>query len=195
MLISWRIKMEKEFEKLIKTLNKFEGLKLIDNSTDNSWIHFKLDNENSLAAISAQVTDVKEYYPCNLLVLANKNDPNDFSYQLVIEGDAKKNAIKILIKKLENVLATNGDIKKAKQKELGLPDLSLITIRQMAAELKQRNGLTFALVWIENAERDNIAIEGSGNPTQLVGLLTRGSHMAIEWADKNIKFFKPRDDE
>ena len=73
--------------------------------------------------------------------------------------------------------------------------MSLLTIRQMAAELKMRNGLTFALVWIENAERDNIAIEGSGNPTQLVGLLTRGSHMAIEWADKNIKFFKPREDD
>ena len=76
-----------------------------------------------------------------------------------------------------------------------MPDLSLVTIRQMAMELKRRNNLTFALVWIENNERDNIAIEGSGNPTQLVGLLARGSHMAIEWADKSIKFYKPSDDE
>ena len=93
------------------------------------------------------------------------------------------------------MLENNGNLRKARQKELGLPDLSLITIRQMATELKQRTGLTFALVWIENTERDNIAIEGSGNPTQLVGLLTRGTHMAIEWADKSIKFYKPGCDE
>ena len=69
--------------------------------------------------------------------------------------------------------------------------MSLVTIRQIANELKTRNNLTFALVWIENSERDNIAIEGSGQPTQLIGLLARGTHMAIEWADKNIRFYKP----
>lgn len=64
----------------------------------------------------------------------------------------------------------------------------------MAVELKKRENLTFAVVWIEDNDRDNIAIEGSGNPTQLVGLLARGLHMAIEWADKNIKFHKPKDE-
>lgn len=187
--------MEKEFTKLVTTLNKFEGFNIIDISTEYKWIHFKLNNEQSLNAISTQISEVKEYYPCNLLVLANQNDPKDFSYQLVIETEEKSRFVKILTKKLENVLENNGNLRKAKQKELGLPDLSLITIRQMAAELKQRTGLTFALVWIENTERDNIAIEGSGNPTQLVGLLTRGTHMAIEWADKNIKFYKPGNDE
>jgi hypothetical protein len=49
------------------------------------------------------------------------------------------------------------------------------------------------LVWIENNERENISIEGSGNPTQLVGLLARGTHMVIEWADKNMQFFKDKD--
>ncbi len=75
--------------------------------------------------------------------------------------------------------------------EFGIPDLSLVTIRQMANELKRRENVCFALVWMEDSERDNIAIEGSGNPTQVVGLLTRGTHMAIEWADRNIKFQKP----
>ena len=187
--------MEKEFTKLINVLNKFEGFNLIDSSNEFNWIHFKLNNEQSLNAISSQIAEVKDYYPCNLLVLANQNDPKDFSYQLVIEVEDKSRFVKILAKKLENVLANNGNLRKAHQKELGLPDLSLITIRQMAAELKQRTGLTFALVWIENTERDNIAIEGSGNPTQLVGLLTRGTHMSIEWSDKNIKFFKPKEDE
>ena len=187
--------MEKEFTRLVTTLNKFEGFEIIDVSAEYKWIHFKLNNEISLNAISTQISEVKEYYPCNLLVLANQNDPKDFSYQLVIETDEKSRFVKILSKKLENVLENNGNLRKARQKELGLPDLSLITIRQMATELKQRTGLTFALVWIENTERDNIAIEGSGNPTQLVGLLTRGTHMAIEWADKSIKFYKPGCDE
>lgn len=187
--------MEKEFTRLLTTFNKFEGFTLIDSSDEYKWIHFKLNNEQSLHAISVQLSEIKEYYPCNLLILANQNDPKDFSYQLLIEDENKVRFFRILTKKLENVLANNGNLRKAKHKELGLPDLSLITIRQMAAELKHRTGLTFALVWIENAERDNIAIEGSGNPTQLVGLLSRGAHMAIEWADKNIKFFKPKDDD
>lgn len=187
--------MEKEFDKLVKTLNKFEGIKLIDTSTDQSWIHFKLYNEKTLTAISTQITEMKENYPCNLLVLANQHDPKDFSYQIVIETSKKLETIMMLQKKLSNVLESNGDLKKAKQKEMGLPDLSIVTIRQMASELKSRTGLVFALVWIENAERDNIAIEGSGNPTQLVGLLSRGTHMAIEWADKNIKFFKPKEED
>jgi hypothetical protein len=75
--------------------------------------------------------------------------------------------------------------------EFGIPDLTLVTIRQMANELKRRDNICFALVWIEETDRDNIAIEGSGNPTQVVGLLARGKHMAIEWADRNIKFQKP----
>jgi hypothetical protein len=65
----------------------------------------------------------------------------------------------------------------------------------MATELKSRQNLTFALVWIENSERENIAIEGSGNPTHLIGLLARAQNMAIDWADKNIKFYRPNKDE
>jgi hypothetical protein len=187
--------MEKEFDKLVNTINKFEGIKIVDTSPDQSWIHFKLENENTLNALSTIITEIKDYYPCNLLVLANQNDPKDFSYQIVIELSKKLETIKMIRKKLINILESKGDLRKAKQKESGLPDMSLLTIRQMASELKQRTGLVFALVWIENAERDNIAIEGSGNPTQLVGLLSRGSHMAIEWADKNIKFFKPKDED
>jgi hypothetical protein len=187
--------MEKEFEALVNTLNKFQGVKIIDTSKDFSWIHFKIDNGDVLDAVSTLVIEVKDYYPCDLLVLTKKEKSKEISYQIVIDEKNRLQAIQLLDKKLENLLGSDGNVTKAKHRELGLPDMSLLTIRQMAAELKRRNGLTFALVWIENAERDNIAIEGSGNPTQLVGLLTRGSHMAIEWADKNIKFFKPREEE
>ena len=74
--------MEKDFEKLVKTINKFQGISLIDTSTDQSWIHFKLDNDSTLAVLSVQITDIKENYPCNLLVLANQHDPKDYSYQI-----------------------------------------------------------------------------------------------------------------
>jgi hypothetical protein len=187
--------MEKEFKQLIEALDKFEGVKILDSSPDFSWIHFKLMNETTLNALNLQINEIKEYYPCNLLVLASIHNAKDYSYQIVIEEIKKEETIKMILKKLNNVLDSHGDLRKAKYKELGLPDMTLLTIRQMAAELKERTGLVFALVWIENAERDNIAIEGSGNPTQLVGLLTRGGHMAIEWADKNIKFFKPKEED
>lgn len=187
--------MEKEFELLIETLKKFDGFTLIDTSAEANWIHFKLTEETSLVNISNQVSDIKEQYPCSLLVLSNQDNKDDFSYQLIIEADDRFTAMKVLTNKLNNILESNGDVVRANHKELGLPDLSLVTLRQMATELKQRHNLTFALVWIENNERDNIAIEGSGNPTQLVGLLARGSHMAIEWADKNIKFYRPKDED
>jgi hypothetical protein len=187
--------MEKEFDLLVETLKKFSGFELIDTSIDNTWIHFKLTSEASLVNISNAVNDIKEQWACSLLVLANQDDPEKFTYQLLIEAEDRITAIKVLTKKFATLLDVNGDARKATQKELGLPDLSLVTIRQMALELKQRQNLTFALVWIENNERDNIAIEGSGNPTQLVGLLSRGTHMAVEWADKNIKFYRPKDEE
>jgi hypothetical protein len=44
---------------------------------------------------------------------------------------------------------------------------------------------------MEDSNKDNIAIEGNGNPTHLVGLLARGLHMAIEWSDKYLHFKKP----
>jgi len=187
--------MEKEFDLLVETMKKFDGFELIDTSIEATWIYFKLMAESSLVNISNQVNDIKEQYPCSLLVLANQDDPDKFTYQLVIEAEDRITAIKMLTKKFANILEANGDARRAKHRELGLPDLSLVTIRQMAMELKQRQNLTFALVWIENNERDNIAIEGSGNPTQLVGLLSRGTHMAIEWADKNIKFYRPKDED
>ena len=148
-----------------------------------------MSSEKTLYSISSVITEVQEYHQCHLLVLATENS-NEFLYQLLIESTDRIGTIIAITKK---VLAIHHPIDKSK--ELGVPDLSLVTLRQMANELKQRNNLIFALVWIENADRDNIAVEGSGNPTQLVGLLTRGTHIAIDWADKNIKFFKPDQDD
>lgn len=186
--------MEKDFERLVGALTKLEGVAVIDTGNRQNWIHFSVDSEQSLRSITAVVSEANERHACSLMVMS-KQGKSGQSYQLVVDEKDRSKCLKFLAKKFEALVQSEGDMLKAKQKELGLPDLSLLTIKQMAAELKRRQGLTFAIVWIENAERDNIAIEGSGNPTQLVGLLTRGSHMAIEWADKNIKFFKPKDEE
>lgn len=179
--------MEKEFGNLIDTLKKFEGLEIIDfNLIPKVYVHFKLDSEDTLMKITKVVSELKEYHSCVLLVLSSKNIK--FSYQLLIDAKDELAAVKALNKHFYMI---QNDTKS----DFGIPDLSLVTMRQIANELKQRSNLVFALVWIEDSERDNIAVEGSGNPTQLVGLLTRGTHMAIDWADKNIKFFKPKDDE
>lgn len=187
--------MEKEFESLVETLKKFEGFSLIDTSIDETWIHFNISSEESLSQISNVVNDIREQHSCNLLMLTTQENPNQQTYQLVIDAADRLTCIRILTKNLNNLMESKNDSRHANNKELGLPDLSLVTIRQMATELKARQNLTFALVWIESNERDNIAIEGSGNPTQLVGLLARGQHMAIEWADKNIKFYRPKEEE
>lgn len=185
--------MQKDFDALLDILKKFQGFSLIDSSVDPAWVQFKLGEE----AMKTFSSYVGGYPTCTLLTLNNPDNLDDISYQLLIDGDTKtkRKVLKGLAKKFLAHLDAGGDMRKIKNQELGLPDLSLVTIRQMANELKQRQNLTFAVVWIENNERDNIAIEGSGNPTQLVGLLARGLHMGIEWADKNIRFYRPKDEE
>ena len=187
--------MQKEFENLVEILKKFDGFVLIDSNLEETWIHFNMTNEINLVSISNQINEIKDQYYCNLLVITNNDDPNQTSYQIIIEGNDKLTTINVLTKKLKAINDVHGNIRRSKYDELGIPDLSLVTIRQMAIELKHRENLTFALVWIDNNEKDNIAIEGSGNPTHLVGLLARATHMAIEWAEKSIKFYKPNNDD
>lgn len=75
----------------------------------------------------------------------------------------------------------------------GLPDLSWVTIKQMAEELKKRENLSFALVYIEHTGYENISLEASGNPTTLCGMLTRALNLAVKHADKNIDYHEPQD--
>jgi hypothetical protein len=69
---------------------------------------------------------------------------------------------------LRSVLETGGPAK-AKQQELGIPDLSLTTIRQMATELKRRENLCFAVVWIEDNEE--------------ITLPSKGAAIRLNWSD------------
>jgi hypothetical protein len=188
--------MMKDFETLLKTIEKFQGVSVVDSAiTPDTLVIFKCTESTVAAAITSFVNEIQESHTCKLMVFSDQDDKKDATYQITFEGDedTRTRAV-ILMNKMFKAVQETGNLTKARQKELGLPDMSLTTIRQMATELKKRENLCFAIVWIEDNDRDNIAIEGSGNPTQLVGLLARGLHMAIEWADKNIKFHNPNNE-
>lgn len=76
----------------------------------------------------------------------------------------------------------------------GVPDMTLVTCKQMADQLKNRENLTFALIWMEEDSVDNFNIEASGNPTVLCGMFTRAVNMAVNWAEKNIRYEEPEAD-
>lgn len=183
--------MEKEFNLLIEYMSKLNGVKVLGSEFEPStWIHFECNSPQTLTVLTNQIDDVRDFDSCKILVLSHPDDPEKSAYQLIFNNDKEK-YIGMLLKRVQNFQESSGDAKKAAYKELGLPDLSLATIKQMAMELKSRQNLCFAMVWMEDNERDNIAIEGSGNPTQLVGLLSRGLYMTIEWSNKNIRFQQP----
>ena len=182
--------MEKEFALLMGALEKFKDLKIIESNIEEAWIQFTCDKQ-TVSAIVYQIVELQEFYEISFVTLGEDDDSEDISYEIILPTKKTQTAIKVLTKKLLNLHKSNLNIKKAEKIESGLPDLSLVTIKQMTSELKTRDNLVFALIWVENNDKDNIAIEGSGNPTQLIGLLARGTHMAIEWADKNIKFYRP----
>ena len=182
--------MEKEFNLLIEYMSKLNGVKVLGSEFEPStWIHFECNSPQTMSIITSQIDDVKDFDSFKILVLSHPDDPEKPAYQLIFNNDKEK-YIAMLLKKIQNFYEA-GDTKKANYNELGLPDLSLVTIKQMATELKSRQNLCFAMVWMEDNDRDNIAIEGSGNPTQLVGLLSRGLFMTIEWSNKNIRFQQP----
>lgn len=178
--------MQNEFNSLIENLNKLEGAEVLGSEIDpNTWIHFICSSALTLATIIKQIDDIDNEKFCKLLILAHPSDSKKHSYQIVFNKNKKK-YVTMIAKRIKN-LADNG-LKNAEFQELGLPDLTLVTLRQMANELKSRENLCFAMVWMEDNDKENISIEGSGNPTQLVGLLSRGLYMTIDWSNKNIKF-------
>jgi hypothetical protein len=161
---------------LANILKKIPEISVLSINDDPPCISFST-TENIFSAVFSEI-DVSSHFK---IVKENNNYKIIFENESIIDEFSEK-----LVAIVESLYLPKNN--------LGIPDLSLVTIRQMAVELKKRSNITFAIVWIENSQKDNIAIEGSGNPTQLVGLLSRGVHMAIEWADKNIKFYRPKED-
>lgn len=172
-----------DFNEVINIFKKIEGIKLIEtNNSPYSIIYEVVDEETQLKFLSL----IKELKNKDVFIKESK-----LKYKLLVLTN-ESNVLHKVYDQILYLTLIQEEKRKNNIKELGIPDLSLVTIKQMTEELKKRNNLIFALVWIENNERDNIAVEGSGDPTQLVGLLSRGTHMAIEWAEKNIKFFRDK---
>lgn len=73
----------------------------------------------------------------------------------------------------------------------GIPDLSLVTCRQITAELKKRKNLTFVMFWIEEDIYDNINVEASGHLNTVVGLATRGLNLILKATDEKTRYADP----
>ena len=106
--------MGKDFDHLCKALNKLDGLKIIDTSAEDNWVHFKLSNHSVLQALQSLAQEVAENYPCSLLVLSKEGKPKEFFYQLVFEEAQKSVAAQLLQKKLDNLIKSEGNLVKAK---------------------------------------------------------------------------------
>jgi len=184
--------MSYEFKLFFENLVLLEGVKVFQHEEEpNTWIFFSCDSQYSMALLTAMIEEVGDERICKIVSLTHPVDSEKAAHQLVFHDD-KERILKIFSTRIKQFLERQME---PKYDQYGVPDLSLVTIKQIARELKKRENLSFAMVWMEDSSKDNIAIEGNGNPTNLVGLLARGLHMAIEWSDKYLHFKKPDDDQ
>ena len=183
--------MNYEYQSFLDSLISLEGVEIFQKEMGSpSWFFFSCSSEHSIALITAMVEEVNDDKICKMIKMNHPIDENKTAFQLVFHEDQER----LLKSFAARIKVYVSKVKPVSYDEFGVPDLSLVTIKQIAKELKKRKNLTFAMVWMEDNTKDNIAIEGNGNPTQLVGLLARGLHMAIEWADRYLKFNKPDED-
>lgn len=174
------------FEEFLNIFKRIEGIKILESKDGPYFINYSVMLDRTQKELESILEELKGNFACDITL----HTLDDNSFKLFLGSIDLEHNLKSLADKIIELVNSQDNNRKSKYKEFGLPDLSLVTIKQMVEELKKRKNLVFALVWIENNEKDNIAIEGSGNPTQLVGLLARGVHMAIEWADRSIRFNK-----
>lgn len=175
-----------EFNELVNSFKKIEGVKIVETRDGPNYINYFIIYDHVQEVLQKISLDLREKFGCDISI----NSLGDSKSKIFFGPKNLDQTIKLFVEKIKVIIEEQDNDRRTRHQEFGLPDLSLVTIRQMAEELKKRKNLVFSLVWIENNEHDNISIEGSGNPTQVVGLLTRGTHMAIEWADQNIRFNK-----
>jgi len=174
------------FEEFLNSFKRIEGIKILESKDGPYFVSYSVLLDSTQKEMESIIEELRGNFACDISL--HSIDEN--SFKIVLGSIDLESNLKSFSNKILELVVKQEDNRKSKYKEFGLPDLSLVTIKQMVEELKKRKNLVFSLVWIENNERDNIAIEGSGNPTQLVGLLARGVHMAIEWADRSIRFNK-----
>lgn len=176
------------FEEFVEVFKSLEGTKILETKNGPHFIVYSVNYEHVQKEIEKICSDLKGKFGIELS--SKKLVETENIYKLFFGSLSLKENIKLFHEKLSILIKDQDEEMKIKHQQFGMPDLSLVTIHQMVTELKKRKNLVFSLVWIENSNIDNISVQGSGNPTQVVGLLARGTHMAIEWADKNIRFNK-----
>jgi len=180
--------MSYEFKSFFDNLLLLEGVDAFQHEDNlETWIFFSCKSQYSIALITAMVEEVADENLCKLVSIVHPIEKDKMAYQIVFNDD-KERILRVFSNRIKMFLERQ---KSPKYDKFGVPDLSLVTIKQIAKELKKRENLSFAMVWMEDNSKDNISIEGNGNPTNLVGLLARGLHMAIEWSDKYLKFKNP----
>lgn len=182
--------MKSNFQSFMDEISGLDLLSVIQSESEpTTWVLFSCESEHSVAFMTALVDEVSDDSIVKIMPMTHPMDQEKTAYQLVFHSQRDK-YLKMFSVKIRKYV----ELSKAPKYDIsGVPDLSLVTIKQISKELKKRKNLTFAFVWMEDNSKDNISIEGNGNPTHLVGLLARGLHMAIEWSDKYLKF-KDKDD-
>lgn len=116
----------KEFDNLLKTLAQFQGVSVLDSSiTPDTYVTLKSEDQTSLTILASFIQEIQESHSCKLLKFPNYDDDKDITYQIAFDGDedTKTRAI-IVLNKLLLAVQITGSVAKAKQQELGVPDLS-----------------------------------------------------------------------
>lgn len=170
--------MIEKFVKLINYLKSVPGVSNVDFSIkDPITLEFSHTSKDFVNDFCSLFDDIEVF------------DEGDISYtktddHVFVKFNRHKSLLVDKIDACLYVAVAKNFPKHDKWLEYGVSDLSLTTVTQMANELKKRENILFSLIWIENNETDNISIEGNGTLTNLVGLITRGLHLLINYSDK-----------
>lgn len=170
--------MIEKFVKLINYLKSVPGVSDVDFSIkDPMTIEFKHTSQEFINNFCCLFDDRDIFNEGDISYTKNEN-------HIFVKFNKHKSLLVDKIDACLYVAIAQSFPKHDKSLEYGVSDLSLTTINQMISELKKRENLLFALIWIENNETDNISIEGNGTITNLSGLITRGLHLLINYGDE-----------
>ena len=65
---------------------------------------------------------------------------------------------------------------------MGLPDLSLLTTKQLIKELDSRD-ISYAFIWKTASVRE-LFFEANGGSNEIIGMIERAKQWAVKWANK-----------
>lgn len=170
--------MIEKFVKLINYLKSVPGISNVDFSVkDPMTLEFDHSSEDFINDFCSLFDDIEIFDKEEITYVKEKN-------HVLVKFNKHKSLLVDKVDACLYVAIVKRFPKHDKYLEYGLNDLSLTTISQMASELKKRENIQFALIWIESNDTDNISVEGNGHFTSLIGLVTRGLHLLVNYNDK-----------